>query len=57
LITSVAKPITLQGRGCNVTASIGMARVDKNGDAATALAAADAAMYRAKRLGRNHASL
>jgi diguanylate cyclase (GGDEF)-like protein len=55
LLASLRRPLDLGGRECAVTASIGIATVDGTVTPAEALAAADAAMYRAKRQGRNRA--
>ncbi|MDQ1380029.1 MAG: hypothetical protein QOJ71_748 [Actinomycetota bacterium] len=55
---AIEEPITIEGRQCIVTASIGIATIDgRSGvdtDPATLLRNADAAMYRAKRQGRAH---
>jgi diguanylate cyclase (GGDEF)-like protein len=53
LLVSLAAPIAVLGQMCEVTASIGIAPVDTTSTPAAALVAADAAMYRAKSLGRN----
>ena len=48
--------IVLDGRLCDISASIGIAPADPAATPATAVSAADAAMYRAKRAGRNRAA-
>ena len=53
LLAAVAEPISVVSETCLVTASIGIARIDAGMVPADALRAADAAMYRAKRQGRN----
>ena len=54
VIAQIAKPMRVEGRDLAVTASIGISVYTKDGsDAASLLRAADAAMYRAKRAGRN----
>ncbi|HEX2011565.1 MAG TPA: EAL domain-containing protein [Roseateles sp.] len=53
---SVGEPIPLRGRTLHATCSIGVSRVPEDGeDAETLLRKADAAMYVAKREGRNEA--
>ncbi|MDP8997393.1 MAG: EAL domain-containing protein [Pseudomonadota bacterium] len=53
--TTIAEPIHLEGHELNVTCSIGLANYPDDGtDAASLLANADAAMYRAKETGRNN---
>ena len=56
LLVSLAEPISAQGQMCEVTASIGIAPIENTSTPAAALKAADAAMYRAKRAGRNRAA-
>ena len=56
LLVSLAEPISALGQKCEITASIGVAPIDNRATPATALRAADAAMYRAKRQGRNRAA-
>jgi diguanylate cyclase (GGDEF)-like protein len=54
LLTQVARPIALDGHTLNPTCSIGVSIFPQDGnDAGTLLRNADAAMYRAKELGRN----
>ncbi len=54
IIDSLAAPLEVAGQEVFVTASIGIAAFPADGeDAETLLAAADAAMYRAKQSGRN----
>lgn len=59
LITAIELPVTTPGKTVTVTASIGAARLGRASDADTEMAvdrvfrAADAALYRAKALGRN----
>jgi diguanylate cyclase (GGDEF)-like protein len=53
VLSALAKPILVRGQVCAVTASIGITPVEKTATPAAVLRAADAAMYRAKRLGRN----
>jgi diguanylate cyclase (GGDEF)-like protein len=54
LLTDVARPLALSGRPMRPTCSIGVAIYPQDGqDADTLLRNADAAMYRAKDLGRN----
>lgn len=54
VIAQMARPMRVEGLDLVVTASIGISVYPKDGsDAAVLLAAADAAMYRAKRAGRN----
>ena len=54
IIERLAAPVHIQGQEFVVTASIGIATFPADGDSAeTLLAAADAAMYRAKQSGRN----
>jgi diguanylate cyclase (GGDEF)-like protein/PAS domain S-box-containing protein len=55
VIDSIAEPIFLEGHTIKVTSSIGVANYPNDGtDANTLLANADAAMYRAKELGRDN---
>ena len=56
LLAALAEPMTPLGRTCAITASIGIATIGWSATPAEALSAADAAMYRAKHLGRNRAS-
>ncbi len=54
VIAQIAKPMRVEGRDLVVTASIGISVYPHDGsDATLLLKAADAAMYRAKRAGRN----
>ena len=54
LVEALAAPVDVRGHEVFVTASIGIALFPTDGnDAETLLAAADAAMYRAKQAGRN----
>ncbi|MES2859062.1 MAG: diguanylate cyclase, partial [Pseudomonadota bacterium] len=54
VIAQVARPMHVEGHGLKVTASMGISVYPLDGsDAMLLLAAADAAMYRAKRAGRN----
>lgn len=52
-IEALAIPHEAQGAGRLVTASFGVAAADENGTAAALIAAADEALYAAKRAGRN----
>jgi diguanylate cyclase (GGDEF)-like protein/PAS domain S-box-containing protein len=55
LVTAIAEPVSLDGRALRVTSSIGIANYPSDGmDAQTLMANADAAMYRAKELGRDN---
>ena len=55
LQTAISEPIRLNNRDVTITASIGVASYPDDGaDADTLLAAADAAMYRAKEVGRDN---
>jgi diguanylate cyclase (GGDEF)-like protein/PAS domain S-box-containing protein len=55
LRTAIAEPVELAGQRYKVTCSMGLARYPADGeDADTLLMNADAAMYRAKELGRNN---
>jgi len=52
---AIAEPICLEGRDLRVTSSMGVANYPGDGaDAETLLANADAAMYRAKKVGRDN---
>jgi diguanylate cyclase (GGDEF)-like protein/PAS domain S-box-containing protein len=52
---AIAEPICLDGRNLQVMSSIGIANYPKDGiDADTLIANADAAMYRAKQIGRDN---
>jgi diguanylate cyclase (GGDEF)-like protein/PAS domain S-box-containing protein len=52
---AIAEPLSLDGRTLQVTSSIGIANYPKDGgDANSLLAHADAAMYRAKEMGRDN---
>lgn len=54
LVASISETMTLQGNNVSVTCSVGCSTFpDDGGDAHTLLKWADAAMYRAKELGRN----
>lgn len=54
LLHSIAKPYVLDGTRATISASIGVARYrDENEELATLLQEADAAMYEAKRKGKN----
>lgn len=58
VLESLTKPIHVDGHDLFVTASIGISCFPNDGeDAETLLKCADAAMYRAKELGRNQAQL
>ncbi|HYI09019.1 MAG TPA: EAL domain-containing protein [Thermoanaerobaculia bacterium] len=58
ILESLAKPFQMDGHDLFVTASIGVSCYPTDGDdAETLLKCADAAMYRAKELGRNQAQL
>lgn len=48
---------TTEGARFRVTASLGLARIDRSSTAAEALAAADALLYRAKNAGRNRTEI
>ena len=55
LRNTIAEPVQLEGKRYKVTCSMGIARYPEDGeDAQTLLMNADAAMYRAKELGRNN---
>ncbi len=55
ILAEISKPLNLEGRELVVTASIGISIfADDAGDADSLLKNADAAMYRAKELGRNN---
>ncbi len=54
ILRAFREPFWLQGRECHVTLSIGIAFYDQDGhDMATLVQSADAAMYRAKEMGRD----
>lgn len=53
VVAAMARPITVDGRVLDVGASVGAARTDGRHHADTVVAAADAALYRAKREGRS----
>ena len=56
-LSSVRRPLLIDGHDLSVTASIGICLYpDDGGDAETLFKRADAAMYQAKRLGRNRYS-
>lgn len=58
ILDSLLKPFSVQGHELFVTASIGISTFPADGeDAETLLKCADAALYRAKELGRNQAQL
>ena len=58
ILESLARPFRIEGREIFVTASIGISFYPSDGDdAETLLRCADAAMYRAKELGRHQAQL
>ncbi|MDQ3281433.1 MAG: EAL domain-containing protein [Acidobacteriota bacterium] len=58
ILDSLAQPFTVDGHDLFVTASMGVSCYPSDGDdAETLLKCADAAMYRAKELGRNQAQL
>lgn len=58
ILESLSKPFSVEGHDLFVTASIGVSCFPADGDdAETLLKCADAAMYRAKELGRNQAQL
>ncbi|HEV7768501.1 MAG TPA: EAL domain-containing protein, partial [Thermoanaerobaculia bacterium] len=58
ILESLSKPFRLDGHELFVTASVGISCYPNDGDdAETLLKCADAAMYRAKELGRNQAQL
>lgn len=55
ILDAVAKPVSIEGRQINVTCSMGVSIYPRDGmDADTLLKNADAAMYRAKEIGRNN---
>jgi diguanylate cyclase (GGDEF)-like protein len=55
ILAAAIKPVTLSGRDCAVSASIGIAVFPADGhDEQTLMKNADAAMYRAKELGKNN---
>jgi diguanylate cyclase (GGDEF)-like protein/PAS domain S-box-containing protein len=54
IVAAMAEPLILEGRRLKIAASIGIAVYSDDGtDAATLLKNADAAMYKAKQMGRN----
>ncbi|HET6396592.1 MAG TPA: diguanylate cyclase [Pseudoxanthomonas sp.] len=53
VIEAMAEPVETAGTRIPVSTSIGIARAERPTDAATLLASADAALYAAKRAGRN----
>lgn len=58
LIDGIARPMRIEGHEIHVTCSIGIAMAPNDGDLSdTLLRRADAALHRAKRLGRNQASV
>src|SRR5215212_5478143 len=58
ILDSLARPFRIEGREIFVTASVGISFYPTDGDdAETLLRCADAAMYRAKELGRNQSQL
>jgi diguanylate cyclase (GGDEF)-like protein/PAS domain S-box-containing protein len=58
LLNSVARPLQVEGRALQITASAGVSTYPADGeDAETLLRNADTAMYRAKELGRNNFQL
>ncbi len=58
LLTVIARPFEMEGQNLTVTASLGIASFPEDGDESeTLLRNADAAMYRAKELGRNNFQL
>jgi diguanylate cyclase (GGDEF)-like protein len=55
ILEAVAKPVSIDGKQINVTCSMGVSIYPRDGmDADTLLKNADAAMYRAKEIGRNN---
>jgi diguanylate cyclase (GGDEF)-like protein/PAS domain S-box-containing protein len=55
LLTSITRPLVLQGQECRVTASIGISQYPADGgDEHTLMKNADIAMYRAKEEGKNN---
>ena len=53
--SAIAEPVRLEGHDLRVTSSIGIANYpDDGGDAETLMANSDAAMYRAKEVGRDN---
>jgi diguanylate cyclase (GGDEF)-like protein len=56
LLAALALPIRIGDRSCTVTTSIGIATASDGESPSEAIAVADAAMYRAKRAGKNRIS-